>query len=473
MQDAGSSLRQTIDSFLRGDPPHLVLDIRHAHDHQSRQLSPSLNLPAQDTTAAHLGYQLPSKQVRFAILGGASLDKSDGHTQADNDEQRQAECQLLAWIRENGWSVPHVFHDSPEFWETMEQALRERYLSPRDPDQAEECLAGTHQEPTWHDNDAFRRPRLGIQTCQNGQTMLLPSNLAESESELQQRQRALYRPYLFKPNPWLAKTISSIELGLLKKRTSSSTGQDSTTFRCLDLGCGAGRDMTYLVSRALNCLQPNRSSPQWTTLGVDSFIGACEKSTTLARTTLSNSGQEHDDRKKNKYSSRVSTLVAKVDSRTGVLWVDKMQLESTAIPPIILPNIRYLDPDFDQQCIAALESSSSSSSSTHPPSLPPTQLPGRTAPFDLIVMIRFLERNAMSLIVEHWLAPGGFLLLSHFVQDKDLPVYTKPGPHHRLQSKTEARDWLTRLGLKVVMDEISAIEDGRPVSNVLAQKPLT
>ncbi|KAG0263779.1 hypothetical protein DFQ27_001604 [Actinomortierella ambigua] len=304
----------------------------------------------------------------------------------------------------------------------------------------------------------------------NGQTMLLPSNLAESESELQQRQRALYRPYLFKPNPWLAKTISTIELGLLKTRTSSSTGQDPTTFRCLDLGCGAGRDMTYLVSRALNCLQPNRSSPQWTTLGVDSFIGACEKSTTLAMTTLSNSEQEHDDQKKNKYSSRVSTLVAKVDSRTGVLWVDKMQLESTTIPPVILPNIRYYDPDFDQQCIAALESSSSS---THPPSLPPTQLPRRTAPFDLIVMIRFLERNAMSLIVEHWLAPGGFLLLSHFVQDKDLPVYTKPGPHHRLQSKTEARDWLTRLGLKVVMDEISAIEDGRPVSNVLAQKPLT
>ncbi|KAF9978449.1 hypothetical protein BGZ73_002345 [Actinomortierella ambigua] len=484
VQDTGATLRQTVTSFLRNEPQHLILDIRSAYDHRARQLSPSLNLPAKDTTAAHLGYQLPSKQVRFVVLGGPSFDQPDNHTHTNNSQQQKAEYELLTWIRENGWSVPHVFHDSAEFWETMEEALQEQYLPQRAMDQVKETdMEGSPTQACWGDDAC--RPRLAIQITQGEQKVLLPTNLATTESTLQQKQRALYRPYLFKPNPWLAKTISTIELDLLQTR-SSGADQKTTKLRCLDLGCGAGRDMTYLVSRALNCLQPDGSSPQWTTLGIDSFIGACEKSITLAKTTLSTREGEQQrldlsistSQNNSEYAARISTLVAKVDSKTGVLWVDKAQLEPTSVPPLVLPNVRYHDRDLDEQCMAALESPSSSSSSTEAAlsltheCLPPTRQRGWATPFDLIVMIRFLERNAMSSIVEHWLAPGGFVLLSHFVQDTDLPVYTKPGPHHRLQSKTEARDWLTRLGLEVVVDEISAIEDGRPVSNVLARKPL-
>ncbi|KAG0245497.1 hypothetical protein BGW41_000124 [Actinomortierella wolfii] len=438
-------------------------------------------MPAMGTAVARLGYQLPSKQVQFAILVGNSAQPEDQTHATDSselDQQRQKENELLAWIRENGWSVPFVFYDSPEFWETMEDILCERYqqLPSTSADLPEATGQQEVQALQWKDDDACR-PKLGILTVRDEQRVLLPPNLVESESVLQKLQRAMYRPYLFKPNPWLAKTIITIERDLLRTRASSA--DKDATFRCLDLGCGAGRDMTYLVSRALNNLQPNRTSPQWSLLGIDSFIGACEKSVSLAKTTLSYHQSEEPgpsmqaNEKQYDYAARVSTLVAKIDSKTGVLWVDRAQLEPLSAPPLILANVRYHDQDLDEQCTAALSSSSlvehSSSSCT---TLPAELQQQRTEPFDLIVMIRFLERNAMAPIVEHWLAPGGFLLLSHFVQDKDLPVYTKPGPHHRLQSKTEARDWFMRLGLEIVMEEISTIEDGRPVSNTLARKPL-
>ncbi|KAF9937155.1 hypothetical protein BGZ67_001602 [Mortierella alpina] len=88
-------------------------------------------------------------------------------------------------------------------------------------------------------------------------------------------------------------------------------------------------------------------------------------------------------------------------------------------------------------------------------------------------MIRFLQRPLLEPLVQHWLRPGGFVLLSTFVSDVDLPHYSKPGPAHRLQSKTEARDIFERLGLEIVLDEVSLIEDGtRSVATVVAQLPL-
>ncbi|KAF9947883.1 hypothetical protein BGZ72_010179, partial [Mortierella alpina] len=50
--------------------------------------------------------------------------------------------------------------------------------------------------------------------------------------------------------------------------------------------------------------------------------------------------------------------------------------------------------------------------------------------------------------------------------------YSKPGPVHRLQSRTEAREIFERLDLDVVLDEVSLIEDGsRSTATVVAQMP--
>ncbi|KAF9946235.1 hypothetical protein BGZ72_000514, partial [Mortierella alpina] len=75
-------------------------------------------------------------------------------------------------------------------------------------------------------------------------------------------------------------------------------------------------------------------------------------------------------------------------------------------------------------------------------------------------------------LVQHWLRPGGFVLLSIFFSDVDPPQYSKPDPAHRLQFKTEAREIFERLGLDVVLNEVSLIEDGsRSVATVVAQMP--
>jgi hypothetical protein len=171
--------------------------------------------------------------------------------------------------------------------------------------------------------------------------------------------------------------------------------------------------------------------------------------------------------------TRVSALVGKVHPTTGVFWItsppsslspsssssSRFNAIETHSPWLRLHNLRYRDIITDQSHQQRLNE-------PHPAEAIDER-------FDLIVMIRFLQRSLFAPLVHHWLRPGGFLILSTFVSDTDLPHYTKPGPTHRLQSKTEAREIFEFLGLKVVMEEISLIEDGtRPVATVMAQKPI-
>ncbi|KAG0231296.1 hypothetical protein BGX31_005564 [Mortierella sp. GBA43] len=271
--------------------------------------------------------------------------------------------------------------------------------------------------------------------------------------------------FLFRPNPDLVKILPQIEQELVRLRSTSEPDKTTPLLRCLDVGCGSGRDMIYMVARSAND-QAIRGA-EWSTLGLDQREDMCALVQQLARDTFlcddsddkigNDTNGSHPGRA---LASRVSTITGKIDPTTGVLWVSS---SSTSGPmesrqqPLRLKNVRYRDEAMDEAHQQLLNQ--------------PTDSTTPDERFDLVVMIRFLQRPLFAPLVHHWLRPGGFIVLSTFVSDHDLPQYSKPGPAHRLQSKTEARDIFEGLGLKVVMDEISLIEDGtRPVATVVAQK---
>ncbi|KAG0025110.1 hypothetical protein BGZ81_007418 [Podila clonocystis] len=188
-----------------------------------------------------------------------------------------------------------------------------------------------------------------------------------------------------------------------------------------------------MVARAPNHLAERHA--EWSVIGIDEWHVACERAVQLARDTFGDdrpmeSAQESCSNN-NGFASRVSTIVGKIDPKTGVLWIKPKPSDKRTIPILFLKNIQYQASRQDEAMKKYPERSSDR--------------------FDLIVMIRFLERAVLAPMVEHWLRPGGFIIWSTFVADPDLPAYSKPGPGHRLNSKNEAATILQDLGLEIVV----------------------
>ncbi|KAG0030124.1 hypothetical protein BGZ82_007576, partial [Podila clonocystis] len=202
-----------------------------------------------------------------------------------------------------------------------------------------------------------------------------------------------------------------------------------------------------MVARAPNHLAERHA--EWSVIGIDEWLVACERAEQLARDTFGDDrpmeSVQESSSKNNGFASRVSTIVGKIDPKTGVLWIKPKPSDKGTIPTLFLENIRYNASCQDEFILDALK-----------------KYPERSSDqFDLIVMIRFLERAVLAPMVEHWLRPGGFIVWSTFVADPDLPAYSKPGPGHRLNSKDEATTILQDLGLEIEVSEISRVEDGK------------
>jgi len=452
----------------------LLLDTRPRADYWKRHIDPSTNIPLKRLD--HSWFQLPPKQTPFAVLepsplaaarlkgappaavGNGSRDRkpSDDHP-GQSMWTTESPSEVL---KSRGWTVPWVFEDRDEFWSLLKEEL-----------------------------DGQRHG--GITTATQ------PSNVRMKVVENgTQNQDTTKHHFLFRPNPVLVKILPWIErelvrvrqqqLGRQRQQGDNSGKEDqegSRLLRCLDMGCGSGRDMVYMVAR-----EPNKEGAPgaaWTVLGVDQRLDACERTLQLAKETFchpdDNEQEETRPAKKKEGSegrgggsldSRISTVAGKVDATTGQFWIaqdqplpphnsiggDFMNARELKRNPLVLPNVRSHDPERDKELLVLNAGDQERSWEDH---------------FDLIIMIRFLQRPLISPMVQHWLRPGGFILLSTFVSDPDLPPYSKPGSLHRLQSKAEAREIFEGLGLKVVMDEISLAEDGlRSIATVVAQKPL-
>lgn len=211
---------------------------------------------------------------------------------------------------------------------------------------------------------------------------------------------------LFQPCPFLARHIDLIE--------SRLNGGKKT---CLDIGCGSGRDVAWLMA-----------SKGWHVYALDSSNGAVERTQALA---------EHMGVK----DHLVKTMQAKVMADGG--WKS-----------------------FDET--KGGEGISLSKEQQYSPGMPVDQFfrdKMGCNQYDMVVTIRFLVRSLLPQLPD-LLKPGGMLVISHFVDD-GVHEYDQPRKSHRLQLGELAELYGQRQDLEILVDVIEEIEDGRPVNSII------
>lgn len=85
--------------------------------------------------------------------------------------------------------------------------------------------------------------------------------------------------------------------------------------------------------------------------------------------------------------------------------------------------------------------------------------------FDVIVMIRYLNRNLFDWIKNH-LKPNGHLIMQTFIEGVE-PFGSPKNPSFILRSGELAK---TFSDFKIIIDKIETLDDGRPVASFVAQK---
>lgn len=237
---------------------------------------------------------------------------------------------------------------------------------------------------------------------------------------------------LFQPSPFLMSNIETLEQSLPK----------DTPWTCLDIGCGSGRDVGWLLARG----------NQWRASALDSLAGAMVRTDLLvqnlnvapqldllAQAKLMNNGQwklisnawwnEHH----NQDTKELQDSMDEISKRLAMT-----ELESTDKDLYSFSDFyKHLKPD---------------SPST----------------FDLILNIRFLSRPFL-LQVPDLLNVGGYFIISHFVDDERYD-YKQPKKSLRLEMNEISNLYSNMSNMEIVKDVIEEIEDGRPINSIMVRK---
>lgn len=298
---------------------------------------------------------------------------------------------------------------------------------------------------------------------------------------------------------------------------SAATSSASATFSCLDVACGSGRDLAWLLhesdriaaaaAAAVDSAQPSnlaaRPTPLWRASGLDSSGGALHRAQSLARQLG--------------VGERLRVARARINQSNGE-WhfsagagagADAAQAKSStpqnaaAVPavPADAPSASA-DPAPESQSQAAVvalsgaaqrrekrrqkdllrasaAAAAAAAASTVSASADASSSPARSAvhpilapaQYDLVLMMRFLSRTFILTQLGRLLKPGGFFLLNTFIND-GVTVYAQPSnPEFRIRDKDELVYLCEKAGLVVLCNEIGRCEDGRPVSELVARKP--
>ncbi|KAJ1975176.1 hypothetical protein H4R33_006695 [Dimargaris cristalligena] len=235
---------------------------------------------------------------------------------------------------------------------------------------------------------------------------------------------------LFDPCPPLTTHITTIEQALPAPPNGFRT--------VLDLGCGSGRDLAWLCSRHQReaPLHGAGTTPlPWYGMGIDSVRGALRRARVLIQ--------------QQNVSSQVGLCHGKFH------YDGQFYLKSPQDDPL------FENPDLPLTQVRATD-----------PLLPSGEAPvSITAQFNLVVGIRFLNRALFnSGQMDRWIAPGGFLLYSTFVQGEAYPNEHPQDPKHRLLPGELARLFGPDQGYEILHDAEECIEDGRHVNSFLARK---
>lgn len=472
---AVASIASGLSSWHSSPSRHLLLDARSPSSFFSQRLRVSTNVPWCQFEASWS--QLPAQVIPFAILlpNEQQLQQQDEerrekikqnhatknggdrpHEQATVGKKKNAplgpsspdfvptHASLVELLRSYHWSIPSewIFIDSPDLW----SAASDIGLLVDGP------------------NDPIEQHLL----FQPSPYLLKHSNTIKQGVEEAERRRTRRDKQGDDTTSGVASPAKQPRLdGALCVSNGSSDSSSSPPFSCLDIGCGSGRDLGWFL----------RSSPLWHGTGIDVSSDLLSRAHGLA-TTL---GVEQ----------RLATHVARINQATGEWRVG----EEKITPPKSKKQrqadggdgVGGGDGDGDGASASTPANASGLSGAAQrrenrrlkdalaaakAAAAVNVSVPFLTREYDLILMVRFLSRAFFRLHLNRLLKPGGYFLLSTFI-DEDGYVFESPlNPEFRIAGTSEVEKWAREAGLEVIVNQIGRCEDGRPISECLLRKPI-
>jgi tellurite methyltransferase len=230
------------------------------------------------------------------------------------------------------------------------------------------------------------------------------------------------RPIAYTPQPFLAQVISLVEASLSSSSTEEEEeeeeegGMGQRRWTCCDVGCGSGRDAVWLAKRG-----------RWTVRAVDR-LPKC-----LAR-------------------------ARQLGARHGV--EGHVECEEAVIKAgVVVSSSPYPAPPSSRG-----EEDTAAAAAAH--------VSFDQQQYDLVVVIRFLEREFFGALKRMVRPAGGHVLFVSFLdRSEDGIVYESPkDPRRLLQPGELARVFGEEDGFEVVRDEVCRLPDGRFVNALLARR---
>lgn len=322
------------------------------------------------------------------------------------------------------------------------------------------------------------------------------------------REEELRRRWLFRPSPVIASAIQTVERLLAKHslnssmppagsqavqsdRAESRTGgapeeEVHCEFRCLDAGCGSGRDLAWLATRCnqYSCSRHSDSFQESNSEREGSGIESTEQSASQSHLNerAGSSAPEHSAVGSVRYRCSCRWHVTGIDSRHSIIERAKQLLQHGGVTP---SSAQLLHASINKQTgeIQPIEHSSvpkeqndlagdgvdGGAAGVMDAGADPS-ITGKET-YDMIVCVRFLERAFFGRIPE-LLKPGGFVLYSTFVNGPGTQAFGRPkGEDHLLQPGELAHRYFgPDQGFQVIMDETVLSMEGRELSKFVARK---
>ncbi|GIL42966.1 hypothetical protein Vafri_784 [Volvox africanus] len=443
-----------------------IIDLRDASMFMASRLRGSYNVPLEYLVARM--FLLPDRATPLALVvaGPPSTQMVGGATLAGGSKE---DIQLTAFLASRGWQVALCIEATAELWR----------------------VAG----------------EIGV--------------LEEGGCAL-----SLKRRWAFQPSKLLVQQIGLIEELLVKMRIQpASAGQVSMdwtasgslpsnvdgaqrvegihevntghipniTMRMLDVGCGSGRDLSWLATRSsvvrvvngvadpIPCADASHGGATdvkviWECVGLDSWHGALQRTAEVLALGDVPPGP-----------SGVILHLVQIGPGAGELRPLPLPLGRAKADKLQLLQ-RYLAgaENHGQKTLCNTVGPPSDFASSRSSKAMGSGRKGRDAGeggrneslnasalgrFDLLVSVRFLERSFLP-IMAGLLNPGGVILISTFVDGPGLRAFGRPqGREHVLQPDELATCFFgPEQGFEVLRDDIEAISDGREVSMFCALK---
>jgi len=394
---------------------------------------------------------------------------------------RFSRASILALLRFYGWCVPDewAWEDTPVFW----SAAAEAQLTVDGPAQPVHASLLFSPSPALQRHFAYVHAQCSERReHEAGATSLTPAGADSSP--------------------------------VAKRARLEIAAPASRPLHCLDVACGSGRDMAWLLFEAQRlsdtaAQNPSASTtPCWLVTGIDSAAGALTRAKQLAeqlgfaklatvqRARINQStGHVHVHgvpaaaaipavAEAVNTGDGVAETKNKVDSDTQADAAPDSASASAVTLANAKPNAQRKEKRKRKEALRAAAAAASASTTSTAVLAMDSAAPFNgvgvscsllsPAQYDLVLMVRFLCRPFLvSGPLLSLLRPGGFFLLSTFTDD-GVTSYAQPSnPAFRLKGTAEVEQIAAQAGLTIIANAVDTTEDGRPISDVLLQKPWT